>query len=397
MRMRFTIGTVSSNLEFEETMRLIKSSLLYADEVELIGMIEYAVFCYIPNHIYNTKEIGELLKGISLLLKSIGAEGSKEILSQINGISAQLEELSPILKKKKNRTTQEILAQMQMEKAFKESKKTLLEGIETVLNTPGSMAIKALLNQKIISVHDYGSAQLCLDEMVGGYFANLLNSMRAHTSFPLFDKVSEGVIRSVVDTPFLDFGNTNPEVLRHAGVASNILMTLPTLEGASIDEILDFKKDNERSLIGFRQAIFKFSEAISSLPWDDDFQFECYKLYNTEVAPKVAELNTLSSDASVIRNLGKRAVADAEIRKAAGFAVGGIAATILSQTSLMEAMVALRDIILGVSLLAVSPQIANGFLKTIDLVNQSKDEVKKISRELQGNTMYYYYKASKDL
>ena len=174
-------------------------------------------------------------------------------------------------------------------------------------------------------------------------------------------------------------------------------MTLPTLEGASIDEILDFKKDNERSLIGFRQAIFKFSEAISSLPWDDDFQFECYKLYNTEVAPKVAELNTLSSDASVIRNLGKRAVADAEIRKAAGFAVGGIAATILSQTSLMEAMVALRDIILGVSLLAVSPQIANGFLKTIDLVNQSKDEVKKISRELQGNTMYYYYKASKDL
>lgn len=101
MRMRFTIGTVSSNLEFEETMRLIKSSLLYADEVELIGMIEYAVFCYIPNHIYNTKEIGELLKGISLLLKSTGAEGSKEILSQINGISAQLEELSPILKKKK--------------------------------------------------------------------------------------------------------------------------------------------------------------------------------------------------------------------------------------------------------------------------------------------------------
>ena len=42
--MKFSIGTASSSLEFEEDMRLIKSSLLYADEIELIGMAEYAVF-----------------------------------------------------------------------------------------------------------------------------------------------------------------------------------------------------------------------------------------------------------------------------------------------------------------------------------------------------------------
>lgn len=397
MRMKFTIGTASSNLEFEETMRLIKSSLLYADEIELIGMIEYAVFSYIPNHIYNTKEIGELLKGISLLLRSIEVEGGEEMLTQIDGLNAQLGALSPIIKKKKHRTKQEIIAQMQLEKTFKNGKQTLLEGLETVLNTPGSKEIQALLDRKIISVHDYGYDQFSLNELAGGYFANLMNAMRAHSSFPLFDEVSEGVIRTVVDTPFLDFGKANPEVLRHAGVASNILMTLPTLEGAGIDEILDFKKDNERPLINFRQAIFKFSETISSLPWDDDFQFECYKLYSTEVAPKVAELNEISSDASVVKNLGKRTVADAEVRKAAGYAVGGIAATVLRQAGLMEAMAVLRDIFLGVSLLVVSPQIASGFLKAIDLVNQSKDEVKKINRDLQGNTMYYYYKASKDL
>ena len=46
--MKFSIGTASSSLEFEEDMRLIKSSLLYADEIELIGMAEYAVFTYFP-------------------------------------------------------------------------------------------------------------------------------------------------------------------------------------------------------------------------------------------------------------------------------------------------------------------------------------------------------------
>lgn len=42
--MKFTIGTASSSMEFEEDIRLIKSSLLYADEIELIGMAEYAIF-----------------------------------------------------------------------------------------------------------------------------------------------------------------------------------------------------------------------------------------------------------------------------------------------------------------------------------------------------------------
>ncbi len=42
--MKFTIGTASTSLGVEEVYSLIKSSLLYADEIELIGMLEYALF-----------------------------------------------------------------------------------------------------------------------------------------------------------------------------------------------------------------------------------------------------------------------------------------------------------------------------------------------------------------
>ena len=38
-KMKFTIGTVSNSLNLEEDLRLIKSSILYADEIELIGMV----------------------------------------------------------------------------------------------------------------------------------------------------------------------------------------------------------------------------------------------------------------------------------------------------------------------------------------------------------------------
>ena len=59
--MKFTIGTASSNMEFEEDYKLIKSALLYADEIELIGMAEYAIYNYLPKCFSNAKEIEKIL------------------------------------------------------------------------------------------------------------------------------------------------------------------------------------------------------------------------------------------------------------------------------------------------------------------------------------------------
>lgn len=395
--MKFTIGTVSSNLEFSETMNLIKSSLLYADEIELIGMIEYAVFSYLPNRILNAKDISHLLNCITPFIKSIDVAGGKELLEQIDGVSSQLELYRPILTKKKRRTKDEILAQMKMQQLMKQSQEELSRSLAEMLNTGGSQALKSLIEREIVAVHDYGFDDFEVEELIGGYFGNLINATRNQTAYPLFDKTSEGVIKSAVDTHILDIGRLNSEVIRHAGVASNILMTLPTLEGASVDEILDFKKDNEKELILFRKAIYDFSDKINSLPWDDNFQYDCLKLYNTEVLPRVEEINTLASETSTLKNFGRQVLADEEIRKKAGWIAGGIASTIISQSSLMGVLSDFKSWLLGLSLIAISPQIASGFLKTLHFGSKAKIEVREKQKLIQGNTMYYYYKATIEL
>lgn len=395
--MKFTIGTVSSNLEFSETMNLIKSSLLYADEIELIGMIEYAVFSYLPNRILNAKDISHLMNCITPFIKSIDVAGGKELLEQIDGVSSQLELYRPILTKKKRRTKDEILAQMKMQQLMKQSQEELSRSLAEMLNTEGSQALKSLVEREIVAIHDYGFDDFEVEELIGGYFGNLINATRNQTAYPLFDKTSEGVIKSAVDTHILDIGRLNSEVIRHAGVASNILMTLPTLEGASVDEILDFKKDNEKELILFRKAIYDFSDKINSLPWDDNFQYDCLKLYNTEVLPRVEEINTLASETSTLKNFGRQVLADEEIRKKAGWIAGGIASTIISQSSLMGVLSDFKSWLLGLSLIAISPQIASGFLKTLHFGSKAKIEVREKQKLIQGNTMYYYYKATIEL
>ena len=395
--MKFTIGTVSSNMEFAETLNLIKSSLLYADDIELIGMIEYAVFAYLPNQILNAKDISQLLNCITPFIKSIDVPDAKELLGQIEEVSSQLEIYRPVFKKKKRRNKDEILAQIKMQQVMKQSQEEISNALARMLNTEGSQALKSLIDRNIISVYDYGYDDFEVEELIGGYFGNLINAAKDQTAYPLFDKASEDVIRNTVDTHILDIGRLNPEVIRHAGVASNILMTLPTLEGASVDEILDFKKANEKSLILFRKAIYDFSEKINSLPWDDNFQYDCIKLYNTEVLPRVEEINTIASDTSTLKNFGRQVLEDEELRKKAGWVAGGIASTIISQSSLMGVLSDFKTWLLGVSLIAISPQIASGFMKTLHFASKAKIECKEKQKIIDGNTMFYYYKANIEL
>ena len=394
---KFTIGTASNDIQFDETIRLIKSSLLYADEIELLGLLEFTAFCYLPRRINNIQNLEQLINVITPCLKGMDLDGGKELLAQVEDMSAQLKEFSPILSKKKLRSRNEILAQMQAKQLFLQGYDEIKSGFQSLFNSRGSQEISSLVKNNIVTVHDYSTDDYVLDELLGGYFGNLINSVHVNTSYPLFDSISVDVIRTAVKTNLLDIGRLDGEVLRHAGIASGVLMTLPTLNNASIDEILDFKRQNESSLINFRKAIFDFSEKINSLPWDENFKYDIIKLYSTEVFPKVEELNSLASETSTLKNFGSKVLADEEFRRKVGWAVGGIATTVVSQSSLIDALGAFRNVLLSISLLTISPQIAMGFLKSINLLNISRKETLDKKKEMTGNTMYYYYKAKKEL
>ena len=69
--MKFTIGTVSNFQDYRNDLKLIKSSLLYADEIELIGMTEYAVYKYLPRVLDSQKDLDEFIAGLLPLLDTV--------------------------------------------------------------------------------------------------------------------------------------------------------------------------------------------------------------------------------------------------------------------------------------------------------------------------------------
>lgn len=391
--MKFTIGTVSSSLDFDEDLKLIKSSLLYADEIELIGMAEYSVFKYLPDIINSVKDINSFVGSFIPLLKSINVDGASEMALQLEMLKDQTATYGQLLKKKKHRSKQEIFTQLKMKQVMDESKSILLEGASQLTSSVGANEIAKLIDKKIISVFDYDNNDFNFDALAGGYFGNLIGTMQNGTAYPLFDKTSNEVIASCARNELFDLGNVNQEVLVHAGLATNILMTLPTLESTSIDEILDFKKELKGPLVRFRSAIYSFSEEMKSRPWDKDFQYECLKMYSKEVAPRVEELNELASDTSVLKNMGRKVLADEDIRKKAGWLTGGLVTSITTSNNMQGAFDVLRNWLLGLSTVVIAPNAVQAFMKTLNIASETKQEAEKVKREMRGNTMYYYYKA----
>ena len=99
--MKFTIGTASSNMEFEEDYKLIKSALLYADEIELIGMAEYAIYNYLPKCFSNANDIEKILTCFIPFLNAFDNEKiaklmeiDSQLTNDINSLNEQIASLN---------------------------------------------------------------------------------------------------------------------------------------------------------------------------------------------------------------------------------------------------------------------------------------------------------------
>ena len=118
-------------------------------------------------------------------------------------------------------------------------------------------------------------------------------------------------------------------------------------------------------------------------------------MYDTEVMPKINEINELSSETSVLKNFGRKVLSDEEERKKLGYVGAGLATTITTGSNIMDALGVLENLLHSGAKIGLTATGIAAFLKTADLLRQAHTETKEKKTEIEGNVMYYYYKASK--
>jgi hypothetical protein len=201
-------------------------------------------------------------------------------------------------------------------------------------------------------------------------------AVRNGDTYPMFDASAGGYIRKLLDDGLLVASDPRMHQARQSQLAANLLGRLPEFEEASINEILDIRRELERPLVRFRAAINGYAEKIKTASWDENFSTEAENVFHKEIEPAVLDLEDAVKSNPSLLSLATRNVANASALGTSAF-------------SFFISHLALLPTVTG---LALAASIGVG-TASYDAYKKWKEQEQKIGQ----HQLYFYYRAGEFL
>jgi hypothetical protein len=275
-------------------LNMVKAALLYADKITLCSPS-----CTM---VASIASLGELIEEAPLKQK---LEFLREILPAENKL--QLDQFSYILKKKRL-SKEELLLKIKLNRKLDEMwNEFKIKGYEIADKAKLEGFIKAH-DAGILDFYDFKQLPSGKDgnSMVKEYIEYISKSIHSAEAFPFLDDFSGSFIKSLIDEKKISFSNLDSERMKHLSLVANLFEKLPILELASIDELLDIRKELNPYLNNFRKQIFKFSNEIKSEIWEDDFKKEIEHIFLKDITPALSEIEDSIRSNRYLKTLTRR-------------------------------------------------------------------------------------------
>ena len=127
-------------------------------------------------------------------------------------------------------------------------------------------SLKKLVESKKVRLYDFKSSFANDDDYVYEFYNILKKSVSNSSTFPLFDDLSNNLIKSAIEEKIITLNKSSEFEAKHAKLAGNLLIALPSFEFATTDEILDIRKELEKPLVRFRSKLLAYDAEIQSMP-----------------------------------------------------------------------------------------------------------------------------------
>ena len=367
----FTIAVTPSLTNIDKELQYVKSALLYADNITLISPIAY-MFTQLSTKgvLVDERSVLRMMNMFLPFCEDREPETAAEFrnsLDQFNSLvySKRYKAVPMVQKLTIRREIAEIAS--------------MIDGkLVELIGQDQSNELEALLKTDKLHLQRFEHSLADVEGCTMEYFIMLRKSVK--DSYPLFDELSNDLMVSAMKAHIVQFSDSERRKIMHAGLSDNLIQRLPSFEIATVDEILDVRKELDPSLAKYRAKVLSYSESLQSMPWDDSFKDECTELYYKEVAPAVTEITEMVSDNSFLRNLGYASISNGDFLKSAGGLICSVAA----------------GGVIGAFNNAVTTDTAvlvSGGAWAVSKVAESYHEYKKKKREIQQKDLYFYYQA----
>ena len=380
-----------------QELRLLKAGLLYADRVKLYSL--QAHMLSMLEKVANVP-LQQQLRLLEMIAPFITTDDTADNL-------AQLHKAYKATRGKKHRTPQELMLIRNLETLMRNNWAQLKEVIWKVVQDAGIEEVNRAITSGLLDLHvfegtnnDESAIQFlteCVaqaskspklaerlpefsakqDKVIGEFVRGISRAVTDGSAYPLFDEETGSLVATGIREEIIKVSESAVNRARHSGLAGQLLQRLPSFEDASIDEILDIRKELDRPLVRFRSAMISFSDGIKSAPWDDDFPADAETVFRRDVAPAIMEIEDEVKANNYFASL-IRALVDKPLVLPAGSAIS----LVLSNLSSLPNSIA-YTIGMGIS--------------TAAIIYDAYDEWKQKNKATEQNALYFYYRASKSL
>ena len=372
----FTIAIAPKGNNIDRELQYIKAALLYADKITLISPVAY--FYSQLSEKTDSMDLRKMVQLMEYILPLVCTSDPRSG-NELNQLIAQLR---PWIQNKGKYRAIPMMQRMEIKRNLLSFCDDLNHSLSDKIGIEQSQELQALLQSKRVILKEFEHDLSDSDGMVAEYF-NVLNKA-IHNSYPLFDEQSNDLMAAAVHSKIINLSDIDARKIKHAGLSDDFMQRLPSFDQAPVDEILDVRKELDPSISRFRSKMISYSDTLQTMPWDKDFESECSLLYYQEVAPAITEIDELSKDNSLLKNLGGKLFADKDLLTSAGqlavsVAAGGVIQTFAETASFDTTL------------------ITTGSVWAAQKLKSAYDEYSEKKKEIKKKDLYFYYQAGKKL
>ena len=294
-------------------VELAKAAVLYADEVEMIGLGVAQLHPLIGKA--GAAPFQLLMDLDDEALAEIDArtgkarqfpDGWRDLLRQFNAIDdTQLQRATPELRDQ----VLSFRAEMEAVSADIQSQ------IDAVIAPTGLTELMPAITAKVLTVADLGVSASTLyrpsevtalqnEEQLQRWLAVLLDRLDDRHVRLLFDEASGSLVGSMIDGGIIEANNNSLRLAAQAALGAGFVARLPALTAAPMDELLDLRAGLVVPLTSYRGAIIRFSKGLPEVV-GDDLSFEVQQLWEETVQPSIVQLEDELAHHSLVKEMAR--------------------------------------------------------------------------------------------
>lgn len=271
--------TLRPPYDIQHEMQLVKAALLYADRVALASYRVSWVLTW--RQLDEARQRGDLAEVVRLLAALAGTRWTFTSSEQPEGDRppGRAQDLEGF----ESRVTSVVdRFRGRVESALGQASwQELRRAVES-----GALEIRPI---GLLTEYGFNSGAV-VGELIG-LLADVLGP--SSKTVPMLDERVSAILRAAGTTGLV---GTMPIAASEVGLAAHYIAQVPAFPEASIDVVLDARRELHGPLVRYRAAMAEFATALAAAPPDANFPLVADELYRREVAPKLQELQELAEE-----------------------------------------------------------------------------------------------------